>query len=115
MDNKLKKLILGYDVIFPYCEVPNALNPKYLSFAEHCDWNFDKSESYFLNELKITWPVFNGRFMVQLNDESGNPGYFATDKKLVYDIIKDRERGKPDYDWYYLIKSKGDVFVHDFR
>jgi hypothetical protein len=109
MDNKLKKLILGYDVIFPYCEVPNALNPKYLSFAEHCDWTFDKSEQYFLNELKIEWPVFNGRFMVQLNDESGNPGYFAADKKLVYDIIKDRERGKPAYDWYYLIEPYGHI------
>jgi len=109
MKTKLDKLILGYDIMFPYCEVPNALNPKYLNFAEHCNWDFDKSESYFLNELKIVWPVFNGRFLVQLNDESGHPGHFAIDKKSVYDIIKDRERGKPQYNWYYLIEPYGHI------
>lgn len=109
MKTKLPKLILGYDIIFPYCEVPNGLNTKYLKFAEHCDWSFDKSESYFQNEFKLNWPVFNGRFMVHLDDESGNPGHFAIDKKSVYDIIKDRERGKKDYDWYYLIEPYGHV------
>ena len=53
MKTKLDKLILGYDIIFPYCEVPNGLNPKYLKFAEYCNWNFDNSEDYFKNELKI--------------------------------------------------------------
>lgn len=109
MKTKLDKLILGYDIIFPYCEVPNGLNPKYLKFAEYCNWNFDNSEDYFKNELKINWPVFNGRFMVSLDDESGYPGFFATDKKSVYDIIKDRERGKGNYDWYYLIEPYGHI------
>ena len=105
---KLKKLILGYDVMFPYCEVPNALNPKYLEFAPECDWNFDKSEEYFNKTYKKPWPVFNARLLVELDDESGYPGYFAIDKKSVYDIIKDRERGK-GYEWYYLIEPFGHV------
>jgi len=109
MKNKLTKLILGYDILFPYREVPNALNPKYLSFAENCDWDFDNSQSYFQKELKTIWSVFNGRFMVQLDDENGEPGYFAIDKKSVYDIIKDRERNKEPYDWYYLIEPYGHI------
>ena len=42
-----------------------------------------------------------------MDDESGYPGYFAIDKKSVYDIIKDRERGKEPYNWYYLIEPYG--------
>ena len=104
----LKKLICGYDVLFPYCEIPNTLNPKYLSFATESEWNFDKSEPYFWKNYQKPWPVFNGRWLVDLNDENGYPGYFAIDKKSTYDIIKDRERGK-HYDWYYLIEPYGCV------
>jgi hypothetical protein len=107
MDNKLKKLILGYDILFPYCEVPNCLDPKDLQFAKDCDYYYDNSQTYFKEKLNKEWYIHNGRFMVHLNDESGDPGYFAIDKKSTYDIIKDRERGK-DYDWYYLIEAYGD-------
>ena len=107
MDNKLKKLILGYDILFPYCEVPNCLDPKDLQFAKDCDYYYDNSQTYFKEKLNKEWYIHNGRFMVHLNDESGDPGYFAIDKKSTYDIIKDRERGK-NYDWYYLIEAYGD-------
>ena len=107
MDNKLKKLILGYDILFPYCEVPNCLNPKDLQFAKDCDYYYDNSQTYFKEKLNKEWYIHNGRFMVHLNDETGDPGYFAIDKKSTYDIIKDRERGK-NYDWYYLIEAYGD-------
>ena len=107
MDNKLEKLILGYDILFPYCEVPNCLDPNDLQFAKDCDYYYDNSQTYFKEKLNKEWYIHNGRFMVHLNDESGHPGYFAIDKKSTYDIIKDRERGK-NYDWYYLIEAYGD-------
>lgn len=102
------KIIVGYDIIFPYCEVPNGLNPKYLEFATYCDYNFDKSAEFFKTHFKTEWPVFNSRFLVQLNDEGGNPGYFGMQKNLVYNIIKDRERGN-NYKWFYLLSPYGDM------
>lgn len=103
-----EKIVVGYDILFPYNEVPNCLNPKYLEFAYHTDWTFDTSEHYFKNKLKATWPVFNARFNVQLNDEDGNPGYFGIETRSVHSIIRERERGNC-YDWYYLIEPYGDI------
>ncbi len=91
--NSKEKIVIGYDILFPYNEVPNCLNPKYLEFAYHTDWTFDTSEHYFKNKIKATWPVFNARFNVQLNDEEGNPGYFGIETRSVHSIIRERERG----------------------
>jgi len=30
--NSKEKIVIGYDILFPYNEVPNCLNPKYLEF-----------------------------------------------------------------------------------
>ena len=106
--NSKEKIVIGYDILFPYNEVPNCLNPKFLEFAYHTDWSFDLSESYFKNKLKALWPVFNARFNVQLNDEKGFPGYFGIETRSVHAIIRERERGTC-YDWYYLIEPYGDI------
>lgn len=103
-----EKIIIAYDVLFPYNEVPNCLNPKFLEFAYQTDWNFDSSEHFFTDKLKAIWPVFNARFNVQLNDEGGNPGYFGIEPRSTHSIIRDRERGNY-YEWYYLIEPYGDI------
>jgi hypothetical protein len=107
MDSK-EKIVIAYDVLFPYNEVPNCLNPKFLEFAYQTDWNFDSSEHFFTDKLKAIWPVFNARFNVQLNDEEGNPGYFGIEPRSTHSIIRDRERGNY-YEWYYLIEPYGDI------
>jgi hypothetical protein len=106
--SRQEKIIVGYDILFPYNEVPNCLNPKFLEFAYETDWNFDSSEQYFNKKLKAIWSVFNARFNVQLNDEEGNPGYFGIETRSTHSIIRDRERGKY-YEWYYLIEPYGDI------
>jgi hypothetical protein len=103
-----EKVVVGYDILFPYNEVPNCLNPKFLEFAYHTDYTFDTSEHFFRNKLKTEWSVFNARFNVQLNDEEGNPGYFGIETRSVHSIIRERERGNC-YDWYYLIEPYGDI------
>jgi len=103
-----QKIVVGYDILFPYNEVPNCLNPRYLDFAYHTDWNFDSSENYFNEKHKAIWSVFNARFNVQLNDEEGKPGYFGIETRSVHSIIRERERGNC-YDWYYLIEPYGDI------
>lgn len=107
MDIK-EKIVVGYDVLFPYNEVPNCLNPKFLEFAYHTDYTFDTSEHFFRNKIRGEWSVFNARFNVQLNDEDGNPGYFGIETRSVHSIIRERERGNC-YNWYYLIEPYGDI------
>lgn len=106
--NNNERIVVGYDILFPYNEVPNCLNPKYLDFAYHTDYTFDTSENYFKDKHKALWSVFNARFNVQLNDEEGNPGYFGIETRSVHAIIRERERGNC-YDWYYLIEPYGDI------
>ena len=103
-----ERIVVGYDILFPYNEVPNCLNPKFLEFASHTDYTFDTSEHFFRNKFKSEWSVFNARFNVQLNDEKGNPGYFGIETRSVHAIIRERERGNC-YDWYYLIEPFGHV------
>ncbi len=103
-----ERVVVGYDVLFPYNEVPNCLNPKFLEFAYHTDYTFDTSEHFFRNKLKTEWSVFNARFNVQLNDEEGNPGYFGIETRSVHSIIRERERGNC-YTWYYLVEPYGDI------
>jgi hypothetical protein len=106
--NNNQRVVVGYDILFPYNEVPNCLNPKFLEFAYHTDYTFDTSEHFFRNKIKGEWSVFNARFNVQLNDEKGFPGYFGIETRSVHAIIRERERGNC-YDWYYLIEPYGDI------
>lgn len=104
------KIIFGYDILTYNGEIPNCLNPKFLSTIHTAsDFDFSMSGAFFSKRWNCDWPVYNSNFF-------GNICY----KKSIYTIADDRNAGQ-NYDWFYLIEPFGSLeqffgneAIHDF-
>lgn len=89
------KLIFGYDVVTYNGEIPNLLNPKFLSTIHSAsDFDFRYSGEGFKKRWNEEWPVYNSGFW--------NP-YIV--KKSVYDIVNYNSNQK----WFYPIEPFGNL------
>lgn len=87
------KIIFGYDIVTYNGPLPNCLDPKFYStIKEGSDYVYNKSRDYFIDKWGVDYCVFNS------NDYD-----FVSEKKSVYEILKDKNIGKK-YKWYYIIE-----------
>jgi hypothetical protein len=92
------KIIFGYDVMTYNGELPNCLNPKFISTIHTAsDFDYSMSGAFFSKRWNCDWPVYNSNFFERL-----------ITKKSVYEISQDRKDGKK-YDWFYLIEPFGSL------
>jgi hypothetical protein len=102
-------IILGYDIITYNGVLPNCLDPKFLeTIREGSDFLFNQSKDYFTEKWGVDYCVFNS------NDYD-----VISEKKSVYEIIKDKNKGKV-YKWFYIIEPHsgldqffGEHKIHD--
>ena len=87
------KVVFGYDVMTYNGELPNCLNPVFFStIYEASDFDFNKSRELFNSRWKSEYPVFNSNDYKKI-----------AEKKLVSQIVNDREKGD-DYKWFYIVE-----------
>jgi hypothetical protein len=87
------KIIFGYDIVTYNGPLPNCLDPKfYNTIKEGSDYIYDKSRDYFIEKWGVDYCVFNS------NDYD-----VVSQKKSVYEILKDKNVGKK-YKWFYIIE-----------
>ncbi len=92
------KIVFGYDVMTYNGELPNCLNPKFISTIHTAsDFDYSMSGAFFSKRWNCDWPVYNSNFFERL-----------ITKKSVYQISQDRKDGKV-YDWFYLIEPFGSL------
>ena len=59
------KIIFGYDILTYNGEIPNCLNPKFLSTIHTAsDFDFSMSGAFFSKRWNCDWPVYNSNFLV---------------------------------------------------
>ena len=87
------KLIFGYDIMTYNGEIPNCLNPKFLStIYTASDFDYSMSGEFFSKRWNCDWPVYNSNFYEKV----------AT-KKSISQIKEDRRNGI-NYNWFYIIE-----------
>lgn len=88
-----KELIFGYDVMTYNGEMPNGLNPKFLStIYTASDFDYSNSIEFFSKRWNCDWALYNSNFYEK-----------NIEKKSVYQIKEDR-RNNINYDWFYVIE-----------
>ena len=93
----LEQLIFGYDVMSHNGEQPNCLNPKFLgSIARASDFKFDQSGPYFRQRWGDDWAVYNSNYLSEYSN-----------RKSIFEIIKDREKKGIKKEWFYIIEPFG--------
>ena len=74
------KLIFGYDIMTYNGEIPNCLNPKFLStIYTASDFDFSMSGEFFSKRWNCDWPVYNSNFYEKV-----------AEKKSISQIKEDR-------------------------
>ena len=87
------KLIFGYDIMTYNGEIPNCLNPKFLSTIHIAsDFDYSMSGEFFSKRWNCDWPVYNSNFYEKVST-----------KKSISQIKEDR-RNNINYDWFYIIE-----------
>ena len=93
----IEQLIFGYDVMTYNGEQPNCLNPKFLgSISRASDFRFDQSGPYFRERWGDDWAVYNSNYLSEY-----------TNRKSIFEIIKDREKKGIRKQWFYVVEPFG--------
>jgi len=92
-------LIFGYDILTYNGELPNCLNPKFISTIYTASYfDYSMSGAFFSKRWNCDWAVYNSNFFEKIGIE----------KKSVYQIVEDKKNGYV-YDWFYLIEPFGNL------
>jgi hypothetical protein len=87
------KLIFGYDILTYNGELPNCLNPKYVSsIFTASDFEYQNSGAFFSKRWNCDWAVYNSNFYEKY-----------AEKKSIHQIKEDRKKGI-NYDWFYIME-----------
>jgi hypothetical protein len=87
------KMIFGYDIVTYNGEIPNCLDPKFLlTVYDGGDFKFTDIKNTFIERFQCDTCVFNSGIFNNVSE-----------KKSIYEIIKDKENGKT-YEWFYMIE-----------
>ena len=87
---KMNKLLLGFDVMAYNGEMPNCLDPKFLSTIHQAsDFDYRFSGEGFKKRWNEDWSIYNSGFWDN-----------HSIKKSIYEIIKYH----PNEKWFYMIE-----------